>query len=159
MIINQFINQSYGPPHMAKQKQDDQPELTYSSYVRTQDVTQKTCRRRWMIGRSGERWSRISVLAAQHDDDDDDDKPIWNNAKLSFMGKHSEKILPLKIFLVHWKTLVYIYIYIYLKWMLKIKNHKLILQLGVSWMSIYFGVSWMSIYFKTHTHTHTHIYI
>ena len=27
-------------------------------------------RRRWMIGRSGERWSRISVLAARHDDDD-----------------------------------------------------------------------------------------
>ena len=26
-----------------------------------------------MIGRSGERWSRISVLAARHDDDDDDD--------------------------------------------------------------------------------------
>ena len=62
---------SYGPPRMAKQKQDNQPELTYSSYVRTQDVTQKTCRRRWMIGRSGERWSRISVLAARHDDDDD----------------------------------------------------------------------------------------
>ena len=32
---------SYGPPHMVKQKQDDQPELTYSSYVRTQDVTPK----------------------------------------------------------------------------------------------------------------------
>ena len=60
---------SYGPPHMAKQKQDDQPELTYSSYVRTQDVTQKTCRGWWMIGRSGERWSGISVLAARHDDD------------------------------------------------------------------------------------------
>ena len=28
--------------------------------------------RRWMIGRSGERGSGISVLAAQHDDDDDD---------------------------------------------------------------------------------------
>ena len=26
-----------------------------------------------MIGRSGERWSRISVLAARHDDGDDDD--------------------------------------------------------------------------------------
>ena len=57
------------PPHMAKQKQDDRPELTYSSYVRTQDVTQKTCRRRWMIGRSGERGSGISVLAARHDDE------------------------------------------------------------------------------------------
>ena len=59
------------PPHMAKQKQDDQPEPTYSSYVRTRDVTQKTCRRRWMIGRTGERWSGISVLAARHDDDDE----------------------------------------------------------------------------------------
>ena len=61
---------SYGPPHMAKQKQDDQLELTYSSYVRTQDVTLKTCQRRWMIGRSGKRGSGISVLAARHDDDD-----------------------------------------------------------------------------------------
>ena len=64
---------SYGPPHMAKQKQDDQLELTYSSYVKTQDVTRKTCRRRWTIGRSGERVSGISVLAARYDDDDDDD--------------------------------------------------------------------------------------
>ena len=63
---------SYGPPHMAKQKQDDQLELIYSSYVRTQDVTLKTCKRRWIIGRSGKRGSEISVLAARHYDDDDD---------------------------------------------------------------------------------------
>ena len=63
---------SYGPPHMAVQKQDDQLELTYSNYVRTQAVTLKTCRRRWVIGRSGERGSGISVLTARHDDDDDD---------------------------------------------------------------------------------------
>ena len=63
---------SYGPPHMAVQKQDDQLELTYSNYVRTQDVTLKTCRRRWTIGRSGERVSGISVPAARHDDDADD---------------------------------------------------------------------------------------
>ena len=62
---------SYRPPHIAVQKQNDQLELTYSTYVRTQDVTLKTCRRRWMIGRSGERGSRISVLAARRDDDDD----------------------------------------------------------------------------------------
>ena len=42
--------------------------------VRTQDVTQKTCWRRWTIGKSGERWSRISVLAARLDDDDDKTK-------------------------------------------------------------------------------------
>ena len=34
---------SYGPPHMAEQKQDDLLELTYSSYVRIQDVALKTC--------------------------------------------------------------------------------------------------------------------
>ena len=64
---------SYGPPHMAKQKQDDRLELTYSSYVKTQDVTLKTCRRRCKIGRSCERWSGISMLVARHEDDDDDD--------------------------------------------------------------------------------------
>ena len=42
----------------------------YSSFEG--DVTLKTYRRRWMIGRSGERGSEISVLAARHDDDDDD---------------------------------------------------------------------------------------
>ena len=62
----------------AVQKQDDQLELTYSNYVRTQDVTLKTCRRRWMIERSGERGSGISVLVARHDDDDDDLTYRWD---------------------------------------------------------------------------------
>ena len=64
---------SYGSPHMAEQKQDDQLEYSYSSCVRIRDVALKTSQRRWMIGRSGERVSGISVLAARHDDDDDDD--------------------------------------------------------------------------------------
>ena len=67
------------PPHMAMQKQDDQLELTYSNYVRTQDVTLKTCRRWWVIGRSGERESGISVLAAWHNDDDDYKENRSNN--------------------------------------------------------------------------------
>ena len=71
---NSSVMYSYGPPSMAKQKQDDQLELTYSSYVRTQDVTLKTFQ---IIGRSGERGSGIYVLAAQHDDDDDDSLPEW----------------------------------------------------------------------------------
>ena len=62
---------SYGPPHMAEQGQDDQLEHTYSSYVRT-------CQRRWTIGRSGERGSRISVLAARHDDDD---YKVWSSGR------------------------------------------------------------------------------
>ena len=56
---------------MAKKKQDDQLEHTNSSYVRIRDVALKTCQKLWMIGRSGERGSGISVLAARHDDDDD----------------------------------------------------------------------------------------
>ena len=65
-----IVMYSYGLPHMAEQKQDDQLEHTYSSYVRIWDVALKICQRRWTIGRSGERESGISVLAARHDDDD-----------------------------------------------------------------------------------------
>ena len=64
---------SYGPPHMARKKQDDLHEHTFSSYVRIRDVALKTCQRWWTIGKSGVRGSGISVLVAQHDDDDDDD--------------------------------------------------------------------------------------
>ena len=77
-----WVMYSYGPPHMAELKQDDQLEHTYSSYVRIRDVGQKTCQRRWTIGKSGERGSGISVLAVRHDDDDDDDDDddiYWNN--------------------------------------------------------------------------------
>ena len=45
------------------------PARTYSSCMRIRDVALKTCQRRWTIGRSGERGSGISVLAAWHDDD------------------------------------------------------------------------------------------
>ena len=33
---------SYGPPHMAVQKQDDQREHTFSNNIRIRDVVQKT---------------------------------------------------------------------------------------------------------------------
>ena len=60
---------SYGPPHMAVQKQDDQHEHTFSSCVRIRDAVLRTYLGRWTIGRSGERGSGISVLPARHDDD------------------------------------------------------------------------------------------
>ena len=66
---------SYGPPHMADQKQDDQLEHIYSSYVRIRYEALKTCQGRWTIGKSGEKGSGISVLAACHDDDDAYDTP------------------------------------------------------------------------------------
>ena len=77
---------SYGPPHMAEQKQDDQLENTYSSSVRIRDVALKTCQRRWTIGRSGERGSGISVLTARHDDDD-----------YIVIHSHTHKIYPFRL--------------------------------------------------------------
>ena len=65
---NSLVMYSYGSPHMAEQKQDDQHEHTVSNYVRIRDVVQRACRRRWTIGKSGERGSGISVLLARHGD-------------------------------------------------------------------------------------------
>ena len=73
-LVDKF---TYGPPHMAVQKQDDQHEHTFSNYVRMQDVVQKTCLRRWTTGKSGERGSGISVLPARHNDDDDIFSNYW----------------------------------------------------------------------------------
>ena len=60
---NSSVTFSHGPPHITRQKQDDQLEHTYSSYVRIQDVALKTCQKWWMFGRSSERGPRISVQA------------------------------------------------------------------------------------------------
>ena len=62
---------SRGPLHMDEQRQDDQLESTYSTSVPIRDEALRTCLRRWMLERGGERRSRISVLIAWHDDDDD----------------------------------------------------------------------------------------
>ena len=53
---------SYGPPHMAGQKQDDQLEHTFSSYERIWDVALKTYQRRWTIGRSGDMTMIIIII-------------------------------------------------------------------------------------------------
>ena len=81
---NSSVMYSYGPPHMAKQKQDDQHEHTYSSSVRIRDVALKTCQKRWMIERSGERGSGISMLAPRHDDDDVEYQISIDCSKLSY---------------------------------------------------------------------------
>ena len=62
---------SHGPLHMAEQKQSDQLEPTYTNSVWMQGVAMRTCRKRWTIGRGGERGSGIYVLMAWQDDDDD----------------------------------------------------------------------------------------
>ena len=43
---------SYGPPHMAGQKEDDQLEHTYSNFVRIRDATRKTFQRPWPYEKS-----------------------------------------------------------------------------------------------------------
>ena len=59
---------------MAKQKQGDQLEPTYSSSVSIWGVALRTCRKRWTIGRGGEKGSGISVPMARQDDDE---TPMW----------------------------------------------------------------------------------
>ena len=91
---------------MAAQKQDDQHERTFSSYVRIQVVVLKTCLGRWTIGRSVERGSGISVLPARYDDDDDDDMTFWL--------VHS--VIPIKCNMnLHWEGFVF--------WKLKQSTH------------------------------------
>ena len=57
---------------MDEQRQYDQLEPTYNSTVPIRDVTLKTWRKQWTIGRGGERGSGLSVLMARRDDDDND---------------------------------------------------------------------------------------
>ena len=73
------------PSNMVEQKQDDQLEPPYSSSVWIRDVALKTCQKRWMIGRSGERGLGMSVLAARHDDDDDDNDDDLSPSLFSFL--------------------------------------------------------------------------
>ena len=50
------------------------PARTYiQQLLRIRDVALRTYQKQWTIGRSSERGSGISVLAARDDDDDDDD--------------------------------------------------------------------------------------
>ena len=98
---------SYGPPYMAVQKQDDQHEHIFNSYVRIRDVVLKTCLGRWTIGRSGERGSGISVLPARHDDDDDD-------MYVSVYSHLSINLFTYILILIWHETFQFIYLSIYL---------------------------------------------
>ena len=117
---------------MAMQKQDDQHEHTFSSYVRIGDVVLMTCLRRWTIGRSGERGSGISVLPARHDDDDD----IYMCTDIYIavdihMRLHISKSSPYgwRLMRLGYRTCFhtlydeYIYIYIYILWQIKCLMH------------------------------------
>ena len=72
------------------------PARTYIQHERLRDVALNTCQKRWMIGRSGERESGISVLAARHDDDDDDIKAkidnMQQNRRCGLWGERDETV-------------------------------------------------------------------
>ena len=100
---------------MAVQKQDDQHEHTFSNYVRIRDVVQKTCLKRWTIGKSGERGSGIFVLLARHDDDDDISlQTPAQNRTYSHTSAHSHTYIYICV-CVCVCVRVYIYIYIYIR--------------------------------------------
>ena len=142
---------SYGSPHMATQKQGDQHERTFSSYVRIQDVVLKTYLGRWTIGRSGERGSGISVLPARYDDDEMNN-PTWRYKVLhkciqvseeGFLGSTYTKIGEVLITATTLPLPASFLINIPLFWSL-VSN----LQ-----------HTHTRTHAHTHTHTHTHIYI
>ena len=83
---------SYGPPHIADQKQGDQLEPTYSSFVRIRDVALRTSKKRWTIGMSGARGSGISLLVARQDAK----LLLWNRNKYLKLNIISCKYLKLK---------------------------------------------------------------
>ena len=60
----------------------------HSATMRIRDVVQKTCLRRWTIGKSGERGSGISMLPARYDDDDD----IYNASTVRKRENSSKKM-------------------------------------------------------------------
>ena len=115
---------SYGLPHMAVQKQDDQHEHTFSSYVRIRDVVLKTYLGRWTIGRSGERGSGISVQLARHDDDDIhecvSERDIWWESfypKDLMSDREKAKQIDRHMLIDYFTglcTCIYIHIYIYI---------------------------------------------
>ena len=63
---------SCGTLHIDDQRQDDQLEPTYSSYVPIGYVSLGTCRKQYTKGRDDERESGIFALMVRHDNDGDD---------------------------------------------------------------------------------------
>ena len=64
--MNSQATYSCGPLHMGEQRQDDQLEPIYSSFVPIQDVALKTYQEQWTIETSDGRGSGRSVLVTWH---------------------------------------------------------------------------------------------
>ena len=152
---------SYGPPHKAEQKQDDQHEHTFSNYMRIRDLVQKTCQRGWTIGKNGERGSGISVLPARHDDDHEDSS--LNN--LQWLLCHKTKPnLCWSICVNNFKNLLYYIVgYFMLAMNLTFSSHYHINQINIIelmkhyWSLVYWLCTWILLnfyFFSNSTHWH-----
>ena len=64
-------------------------EIVTAKFYLIRDVALKTCQRWWMIGRSGERGSGISVLVARHDDANQNKEFILFTVCLKTQNLHS----------------------------------------------------------------------
>ena len=91
--MSSLVMCSYRPLHIAERKLVDQHEPTYSSSVRIRVVALRTSRKRWTIGRGGERGSGISVLMARQDDDGNLQFGISSLIIYHQMKQNSEDIL------------------------------------------------------------------
>ena len=98
---------------MDEQRQDDQLEPTYSSFVPIRDVALRTYRKQSMIGRRGERGPGISVLIAGLDNDDEVSSNVQDSSQYSgrFFTKFAIPPIffpsPWKPFQVHQKQFVF----------------------------------------------------
>ena len=130
---------SYGPPHIAKQKQDDQHDHTFSNYVRIRDVVQKTCQRRWTIGKSGARGSGISELPARHDDDDlYVFRQVW-----TFLRWIPTFYSVFCTFHIIFKIIVYSFLFLYILWEIFTGN-----EIQNEFRSVWYAVSLIDVYGK-----------
>ena len=132
---------------MAEQKQDDQHEYTFSSYVRIRDVVLKTCLRRWTIGRSGERGSGISVLPAWHDDNDDD--ICWHIVYLHIylLIYHLSKHIFTQVLFIYtcvYTCIIYLLIYLHIYYLSsRTPTHILLMYIYVTMYIIYRAIGQM----------------
>ena len=117
-MLRAILNHSWGQDPTKHQLYSHVPPITKTIQARrTRHAGHcwKTCQRRWTIGRSGERGSGISVLAARHDNEDDcwgaHMLLPWNQAY--YQGRHLMKFLLVAIATLScaW-NITYIYIYI-----------------------------------------------
>ena len=69
---------------MDEQRQDDQSETIYNSFVPIQDIALKTYWERWTMETGGERGLGKSMLTARHEDDDDLIKDLFEQMSRVF---------------------------------------------------------------------------